>query len=253
MSELGLTVNLQGQVAMVTGASQGLGKTCALRLAENGATVICVARSAEKLAATISEIEAAGGKGIAMPCDVGDRAAVKQLFADVEAQFGKLDILLNNAGITRDTLLPRMTDEQWDDVIQTNLTSCFLFCRAASLMMMSARYGRIINMASVSGLIGNAGQTNYSASKAGMIGLTRSLSRELGKRKVTVNAVAPGFIESDMTEVLGEEMLKQVKQRIPINRLGQADDVAAVVLFLASPAASYITGQVLTVDGGLTV
>jgi len=167
-----------------------------------------------------------------------DRAAVKQLFADVEAKYQKLDILLNNAGITRDTLLPRMTDEQWDDVIQTNLTSCFLFCRAASLMMMSARYGRIINMASVSGLIGNPGQTNYSASKAGMIGLTRSLSRELGKRKVTVNAVAPGFIESDMTEVLGEEMLKQVKQRIPANRLGQADDVAAVVLFLASPAAS---------------
>lgn len=253
MSELGLTVNLQGQIAMVTGASQGLGKACAIRLAENGATVICVARSPEKLAATIAEIEKAGGKGVAMPCDVADRAAVKQLFADVEAQHKKLDILLNNAGITRDTLLPRMTDEQWDDVIQTNLTSCFLFCRAASLMMMSARYGRIINMASVSGLIGNPGQTNYSASKAGMIGLTRSLSRELGKRKVTVNAVAPGFIESDMTEVLGEEMLKQVKQRIPANRLGVADDVAAVVLFLASPAASYITGQVLTVDGGLTV
>lgn len=238
---------------MVTGASQGLGKTCAIRLAQNGATVLCVARSAEKLAATVADIEQAGGKAVAMPCDVSDRAAVKQLFADVEAQHKKLDILLNNAGITRDTLLPRMTDEQWDDVIQTNLTSCFLFCRAASLMMMSARYGRIINMASVSGLIGNPGQTNYSASKAGMIGFTRSLSRELGKRKVTVNAVAPGFIESEMTEVLGEEMLKQVKQRIPANRLGAADDVAAVVLFLASPAASYITGQVLTVDGGLTV
>lgn len=253
MSDLGLSVNLQGQIAMVTGASQGLGKTCAVRLAESGATVLCVARSAEKLAATVAEIEQAGGKAVAMPCDVADRAAVKQLFADVEAQYKKLDILLNNAGITRDTLLPRMTDEQWDDVIQTNLTSCFLFCRAATLMMMSARYGRIINMASVSGLIGNPGQTNYSASKAGMIGLTRSLSRELGKRKVTVNAVAPGFIESEMTEVLGEEMLKQVKQRIPANRLGTADDVAAVVLFLASPAASYITGQVLTVDGGLTV
>lgn len=253
MNALGLSVNLQGQVALVTGASQGLGKTCAIRLAENGATVICVARNAEKLAGTLAEIQQAGGQGVAMPCDVADREAVKQLFADVEAKYQKLDILLNNAGITRDTLLPRMTDEQWDDVIQTNLTSCFLFCRAASLMMMSARYGRIINMASVSGLIGNPGQTNYSASKAGMIGLTRSLSRELGKRKVTVNAVAPGFIESDMTEVLGEEMLKQVKQRIPANRLGQADDVAAVVLFLASPAASYITGQVLTVDGGLTV
>lgn len=253
MSALGLTVDLKGQIALVTGASQGLGKSCAIRLAENGATVLCVARSADKLAATIAEIEQAGGQAVAMPCDVGDRAAIKQLFADVEAKYQKLDILLNNAGITRDTLLPRMSDEQWDDVIQTNLTSCFLFCRAASLMMMSARYGRIINMASVSGLIGNPGQTNYSASKAGMIGFTRSLSRELGKRKVTVNAVAPGFIESDMTEVLGEEMLKQVKQRIPANRLGTQDDVAAVVLFLASPAASYINGQVLTVDGGLTV
>jgi 3-oxoacyl-[acyl-carrier protein] reductase len=178
---------------------------------------------------------------------------VQQTVEAVLEKWQRLDILVNNAGITRDTLIPRMADEQWDEVINTNLRGAFLFTRAASRAMMSARYGRIINMASVSGLIGNPGQTNYSASKAGMIGLTRSLSRELGKRKVTVNAVAPGFIESDMTVVLGEEMLKQVKQRIPANRLGVADDVAAVVLFLASPAASYITGQVLTVDGGLTV
>ncbi len=253
MSEMGLKVDLQGQIAIVTGASQGLGKTCAIRLAQNGATVVCVARNESKLAATVSEIESSGGQGIAMGCDVGDRDAIKKLFSEVHSKYGKIDILLNNAGITRDNLLPRMTDEQWDSVIQTNLTSCFLCCRAASLLMMSARYGRIINMASVSGLIGNPGQTNYSASKAGMIGLTRSLSRELGKRNVTVNAVAPGFIESEMTEVLGEEMLKEVKKRIPANRLGQADDVAAVVLFLASRAASYVTGQVLTVDGGLTV
>ncbi len=161
MSEkLGLTTDLSGQVAMVTGASQGLGKACAIRLGECGATVLCVARSAEKLAETVAAIEAAGGKAVAHPCDVGSRESVAALFDQVEKTYGKLDIIVNNAGITRDTLLPRMTDDQWDDVIQTNLTSCFLFCREASKIMMSARYGRIINMSSVSGLIGNAGQTN---------------------------------------------------------------------------------------------
>lgn len=250
--KFGLSTDLHGQIAMVTGASQGLGKACSIRLAECGAMVICVARSVEKLAGTVAEIEALGGKAVAKPCDVGSRESVQKLFSEVEQTYGKLDIIVNNAGITRDTLLPRMTDEHWDEVIQTNLTSCFLFCREASKIMMSARYGRIINMSSVAGLIGNPGQTNYSASKAGMIGLTRSLARELGKRKVTVNAVAPGFIESDMTQALGDELLKEVKKRIPANRLGTADDVAATVVFLASPAASYITGQVITVDGGMT-
>ncbi len=187
-----------------------------------------------------------------MAADVSDKDNVQKIVETVAEDWGRLDILVNNAGITRDTLLPAMSDQQWDDVIATNLRGTFLFCRAASRYMMRARYGRIINIASVSGLIGNPGQTNYSASKAGMIGLTRSLAKELGKRKVTVNAVAPGFIESDMTRALGETILGEVKKRIPANRIGTADDVSACVLFLASPAASYVTGQVLTVDGGMT-
>ncbi len=227
-SNIGISPDLNGQVALVTGASQGLGKTCSERLAQCGAHVVCLARSADKLQSTVEAIQAAGGSAEVVACDVGSRESVEAVFDQIEEKHQRLDILVNNAGITRDTLLPRMSDEYWDDVIQTNLTSCFLFSRGASKIMMSARYGRIINMSSVSGLIGNPGQTNYSASKAGMIGITRSLARELGKRKITVNAVAPGFIESDMTQALGDVVLKEVKKRIPANRLGQADDVAAI-------------------------
>jgi 3-oxoacyl-[acyl-carrier protein] reductase len=252
MSLESLKVDLSGQTAVVTGASQGLGKAIAMALAASGAKVACVARNAEKLADTVALIKAAGGDAEAMSCDVSNRESVEKVIDAVADGWGRLDIMVNNAGITRDNLLPAMSDEQWDDVITTNLRGSFLFCRAASQRMMRARYGRIINIASVSGLIGNPGQTNYSASKAGLIGLTRSLSKELAKRKVTVNAVAPGFIESEMTAALGEAMLSEVKKRIPAARIGTGDDVSACVLFLASGAASYVTGQVLTVDGGMT-
>lgn len=249
---MSLKVDLADQVAIVTGASRGLGKAMAIALGASGAKVACVARSADKLAETVSEIEAAGGEAIALPCDVTDRDSVEKTVDTVVEKWDRLDILVNNAGITRDTLLPRMTDDEWDDVINTNLRSAFLMSRAASRLMMRARYGRIINITSVSGLIGNPGQTNYSASKAGLIGLTRSLSRELAGRKVTINAVAPGFIESDMTAALGDSIMDQVKKQIPAKRVGTAEEVASAVLFLASKSASYITGHVLTVDGGMT-
>jgi 3-oxoacyl-[acyl-carrier protein] reductase len=247
-----LRADLSGQVAIVTGASQGLGKAMAIELARNGAKVACVARSVDKLAETVKAITDAGGTAEAFAADVKDKDSVEKAIEEVTKKWERLDILVNNAGVTRDTLLPIMTDEQWDEVLITNLRGAFLFARAASRIMMRQRYGRIINISSVSGLMGNAGQTNYSASKAGLIGFTRSLSRELAKRNVTCNAVAPGFIESEMTKVLGDAIIDEAKKRIPANRLGKAEDVAACVLFLASRAASYVTGVTLTVDGGMT-
>lgn len=249
--KLSLSVDLKEQVAIVTGASQGLGKGVAIALGQNGAHVVCLARNAEKLASTVAEIEAAGGTAEALACDVTDRAAAKEAIESTNAKHGRIDILVNNAGITRDKLMRGMSDEEWDMVIATNLTSCFVCCRSAAGIMRKKKYGRIINMASISGLIGNPGQANYSASKAGMIGMTRTMSKELVSRGVTVNAVAPGFIASEMTAELGDVVMEEVKKRIPAKRVGEVEDVAAAVLFLASKDASYISGQTIVVDGGM--
>ena len=246
-----LQVDLAGQVALVTGASQGLGRSIAEALAAAGAAVALVARSADKLADVAAGITAAGGRAEAFPCDVTKGEDIQRVVDAVVEKLGRLDILVNNAGVTRDTLLPRMSDEEWDQVLTTNLRAPFLFMRAASRPMMQQRYGRIVNVASVSGLIGNPGQANYSASKAGLVGLTRTVAKELAGRKITVNAVAPGFIASDMTAALGPALLEEVKKRVPAKRLGEAWEIAEAVLFLAAPSAGYITAQTLVVDGGL--
>lgn len=245
-------VELPGQTAIVTGASRGLGQAMAEALGRSGVRVACLARSESKLADTVQRIRDAGGQAEAIPCDIRNGESVNQVVDQLADDWQRIDILVNNAGVTRDMLLPSMTDDAWDDVLTTNLRGAFLFCRAVSRHMMRARYGRIINISSVSGIMGNAGQTNYSASKAGLIGLTRSLSRELARRNITVNAVAPGFIESDMTATLGDAILEEAKKRIPARRLGTPEDIASAVLYLASSAASYVTGHVLTVDGGMT-
>jgi 3-oxoacyl-[acyl-carrier protein] reductase len=247
-----IQVDLRGKTAVVTGASRGIGKAIALRLAAAGAKVACVARSADKLNETVDAITAAGGEAEVHPCDVTNSEAVSKLIEGLAEKWGSLDIVVNNAGITKDTLIPRMSDEDWDAVIATNLRSVFLFTRAASLVMMRKRSGRIINISSVSGLMGNAGQANYSASKAGVIGLTRTVAQELASRKVTVNAICPGFIASEMTQAMGRALDEFVKTRIPAKRLGEADEVADAVLYLASDSAAYITGEVITIDGGLT-
>ena len=247
-----IVVNLTGQVALVTGASRGIGKSIAVAIGKAGAQVACIARDTTKLAETVEAIRSAGGTAEAFACDVTKGESVDQVVDAVVEKWGKLDIVVNNAGITRDTLIPRMSDEQWDEVINTNLRGVFLFTRAATKVMMSARYGRIINISSVSGLMGNPGQSNYSASKAGVIGMTRTVAKELAGRKVTVNCVAPGFIETEMTAAMGPMVLEEVKKRVPAKRMGQADEIADAVLYLASGSAGYITGQVLTVDGGIT-
>jgi len=244
-------MSLSGRVALVTGASQGIGRTCALKLAAAGATAAVAARNQEKLNELVQEITAAGGTAAAFPLDVGDEEQVKATMKAAIAQFGKIDILVNNAGITRDQLVMRMKRADWDAVLQTNLTSAYLCIQAVIPSMLKQRWGRIINITSIFGQMGQAGQANYSASKAGLIGLTMAIAREVGSRNITCNAVAPGFIETPMTAVLSEEFKQTAVKQIPLGRVGSAADVASAVAFLASDDASYITGHVLNVNGGM--
>jgi 3-oxoacyl-[acyl-carrier protein] reductase len=244
-------MSLAGRVALVTGASQGIGRTCALRLAKEGVTVAVAARNQEKLNELVEEITAAGGKAAAFALDVGDEEQVKSTVKAIIAQFEKIEILVNNAGITRDQLVMRMKRADWDAVLQTNLTSAYLCIQQVVPSMLRKKWGRIINITSVFGQMGQAGQANYSASKAGLIGLTMAIAREVGSRTITCNAIAPGFIETAMTAVLSEEFKENAIKQIPLGRVGSPEDVAGAVAFLASDDASYITGHVLSVNGGM--
>ncbi len=235
----------------MTGASRGIGRAIARRLAADGRHVVAVARNAEQLATLAAEIAASGGSCEARTCDMADGAAVQAMVEAVAEQHGRLDILVNNAGVTKDGLLMRMSDADWDEVFAVNLRSVFIACRAASRAMMRGRFGRIVNIGSVSGISGNKGQANYSAAKAGLIGLTKSVAKELGAKGITANVVAPGFVETDMTAFIGPEHKKELEKHIVVGRLGQAEDIAAAVSYFASDDAGYATGQVLVVDGGL--
>lgn len=244
-------MSLSGHVAFVTGASQGIGRACALRLAKEGASVAVAARNQEKLNELVDEISSLGNQAAAFALDVAHEEQIKSVIQASIAQFGKIDILVNNAGITRDQLIMRMKRADWDSVLQTNLTSAYLCTQQVMGSMLKQRWGRIINISSVFGQMGQAGQANYAASKAGLIGLTMAIAREVGSRNITCNAIAPGFIETAMTAVLGDEFKQNAVKQIPLGRVGTAEDVAAAVSFLASDDASYITGHVLNVNGGM--
>ena len=245
---------LDGKTALVTGASRGIGRAIALRLAAEGARVAINYAGNVKAAEEVkASVEAAGGTAILCQADIADSAAVEAMIADVVKEFGAIDILVNNAGITRDTLLMRMKDEDFAKVLDTNLKGVFYCTKAVSKLMMKKRSGRIVNMASVVGLVGNAGQTNYAAAKAGVIGFSKSAAKELASRGITVNVVAPGFIGTDMTAGLPESVKEKMLTDIPLGRMGEPEDVANAVLFLASDQASYITGQVVNVDGGMVM
>ena len=245
---------LNGKTALVTGASKGIGRAIALRLAAEGAAVaVNYNGSAEKAEAVVREIEEAGGKAIAIKCNVADFSETEAMVAETVEKLGRLDILVNNAGITKDGLLMRMSEEDFEKVIDTNLKGAFNCIRHASKYMIKQRCGRIINISSVSGVMGNAGQANYSASKAGIIGLTKSAARELSSRGITVNALAPGFIETDMTDALADKIKAAVTEQIPLKRFGKPDDIANAAAFLSEDAAGYITGQVICIDGGMAM
>lgn len=249
-----MLLDLSGRVAIVTGGSRGIGRATAERLAASGATVVVNYRgNAAAAEATVAAITAAGGKAMAVQGDVSQPADVEQLVKTTLEQFGRIDILVNNAGITRDNLLLRMKESDFDEVIATNLRGVFLCTRAVLRPMTKQRFGRIINITSVIGLIGNAGQANYAAAKAGIIGFTKSTAREMASRGITVNAIAPGFIETEMTETLNEETRKAILATIPLGRFGQPAEVAGLICFLASDAGSYISGQTLTIDGGMVM
>jgi 3-oxoacyl-[acyl-carrier protein] reductase len=243
--------SLQGHVALVTGASQGIGRACAVTLAKAGATVALAARNEEKLKEVAAQIEAEGGKAAAFRLDVSSEDAIRSTVKEISSQLGKIDILVNNAGITRDTLLLRMKRSDWDDVLTTNLSAPFLLIQAVLGGMLKQRWGRIINITSVVGEMGAPGQANYASSKAGLIGLTLSVAREVASRNITVNAVAPGYIATAMTEALSSEQKQAIAAQIPLGRHGTDSDVANAVLFLASNEAGYITGHVLDVNGGM--
>ena len=253
-----LKVNLSGRVAIVTGAARGIGRKIAETLMISGAKVALLDVNGEQLEATVTELNATetltaqGGEAAGWVCNVTDVTGITTTIDAIVQKWGCVHILVNNAGITRDTLVMRMTDDQWDAVLNINLTGTFKFTRAICRTMMKGRYGRIVNMASVVGQIGNPGQANYSASKGGVIAMTRTIAGELAGRNITVNAIAPGFIATDMTAVLSDEVKAEISKRIPLSRMGTPNDIAATVLFLVSDAAQYITGQTIAVDGGLT-